>query len=86
MSYRPHFVLPLTAAHKRQRLEWCQERLQWDEEWHQVVFSDESRFCLGMNDDRIRVRRRRGERRHPQFFVERHVNQTVGVMVWGANG
>lgn len=60
MSYRPHLVLPLTAAHKRQRLVWCRERLQWDEEWHQVVFSDESRFCLGMSDGRIRVRRRRG--------------------------
>ncbi|RZC33469.1 hypothetical protein BDFB_013840 [Asbolus verrucosus] len=28
MSCRPHFVLPLTAAHKRQRLEWCLERIQ----------------------------------------------------------
>jgi transposase len=37
MSYRPYFVLPLTAAYKRQRLEWCQERLQWDEEWHQYI-------------------------------------------------
>ncbi|CAH2008813.1 unnamed protein product [Acanthoscelides obtectus] len=44
---------------------------------------DESRFCLGMHDGRARVRRRRGERRNPQFFVERHVHHTVGVMVWG---
>ncbi|CAH1991414.1 unnamed protein product [Acanthoscelides obtectus] len=33
---------------------------------------------------RQRVRRRRGERRNPQFFVERHVIYTVGLMVWGA--
>ncbi|CAH2019662.1 unnamed protein product [Acanthoscelides obtectus] len=54
---------------------WCRQR---------IVFSDESRFCLVMHDGRARVRRRRGERRNPQFFVERHVHHIVGVMVWGA--
>ncbi|RZC37901.1 DDE 3 domain containing protein [Asbolus verrucosus] len=29
------------------------------------------------------VRKRHGERRDPQFSVERHVHRTVGVMVWG---
>ncbi|CAH2012274.1 unnamed protein product [Acanthoscelides obtectus] len=60
------------------------QRSLWDQEWNSIVFSDESRFCLGMHDGRARVRRRRGERRNPQFFVERHVHHTVGVMVWGA--
>ncbi|CAH1978124.1 unnamed protein product [Acanthoscelides obtectus] len=63
---------------------WCRQRSLWDQEWNSIVFSDESRFCLGMHDGRARVRRRRGERRNPQFFVERHVHHTVGVMVWGA--
>ncbi|CAH1987993.1 unnamed protein product [Acanthoscelides obtectus] len=70
--------------HRRNRLEWCRQRSLWDEEWNSIVFSDESRFCLGMHDGRARVRRRRGERRNPQFFVARHVHHTVGVMVWGA--
>ncbi|CAH1990109.1 unnamed protein product [Acanthoscelides obtectus] len=35
-------------------------------------------------DQEWNIRRRRGERRNPQFFVERHVHHTVGVMVWGA--
>lgn len=83
-SYRPHLVLPLTAEHRRQRLEWCRERLNWDLEWNTVVFSDESRFCLGSHDGRQMVRRLRGERRNPSFSVERHVARTVGVMVWGA--
>ncbi|CAH1994188.1 unnamed protein product [Acanthoscelides obtectus] len=65
-------------------LDWCRQRSLWDQEWNSIVFSDESRFCLGMHDGRARVRRRRGERRNPQFFVERHVHHTVGVMVWGA--
>ncbi|CAH1958407.1 unnamed protein product [Acanthoscelides obtectus] len=63
---------------------WCRQRSLWDQEWNSIVFSDESRFCLGMHDGRARVRRRRGERRNPQSFVERHVHHTVGVMVWGA--
>lgn len=67
LSYRPHLVLPLTALHHQQRLDWCTERLQWNLEWHRVVFSDESRFCLGMHDGRMRVRRRRGERCNPDF-------------------
>ncbi|CAH1989820.1 unnamed protein product [Acanthoscelides obtectus] len=65
---------------------WCRQRSLWDQEWNSIVFSDESRFCLGMHDGRARVRRRRGERRNPQFFVERRVHHTVGVMVWGAIG
>ncbi|CAH1964393.1 unnamed protein product [Acanthoscelides obtectus] len=55
-------------------LSWCRQR---------IVFSDESRYYLGMHDGRARVRRRRGERRNPQFFVVRHVYHTGGVMVWG---
>ncbi|CAH1961450.1 unnamed protein product [Acanthoscelides obtectus] len=53
-------------------LNWCRQRSLWDQEWNSIVFSDESRFCLGMHDGRAR------------FFVERHVHHTVGVMVWGA--
>lgn len=82
-TYHPHFVLPLTPAHKRQRLEWCRERSGWDKEWNTVAFSDELRFCLSMHDGRMLVRRRRRERRNPQFAVERHVHRTVGLMVWG---
>ncbi|KAJ3623531.1 hypothetical protein MTP99_019752 [Tenebrio molitor] len=56
LSYRLHLVLPLTSAgHRRQKLEWCRERQQWRKEWHNMVFSDESRLCLGMHDGRRRV-------------------------------
>ncbi|CAH1987752.1 unnamed protein product [Acanthoscelides obtectus] len=54
---------------------WCRQRSLWDQEWNSIVFSDESRFCLGMHDGRARVRRRRSERRNPQFFVERHTKK-----------
>lgn len=85
-SYRPFLCLPLTPRHKRSRLEWCNERLQWVDQWKQVVFSDESRFCLCAHDGRKMVRRRRGERRNLQFAVDRHTALTRGVMLWGAIG
>ncbi|CAH1381946.1 unnamed protein product, partial [Tenebrio molitor] len=73
--YSPHLVLPLTSNHRRQRWAWCNERTAWDEQWNSVIFSDESRFCLGMHDGRRRVRRR-----NFAFSVERHLARTVGVM------
>ncbi|UYV62556.1 hypothetical protein LAZ67_2001071 [Cordylochernes scorpioides] len=64
-SCRPVRRLPLTAPNRRQRLEWCRARSTWMTEWHRVVFSDESRFCLSSDSRRVRVWRRRGERSNP---------------------
>ncbi|RZC37850.1 HTH 38 domain containing protein [Asbolus verrucosus] len=49
-SYRPHLVLPLTRDYRCQRLDSCRERVNWDAQWNSVVCSNESRFCLRMND------------------------------------
>ncbi|UYV70232.1 hypothetical protein LAZ67_7002248 [Cordylochernes scorpioides] len=59
-SCRPLRRLPLTPPNRRQRLEWCRARSTWMTEWHRVVFSDESRFCLSSDSRRVRVWRRRG--------------------------
>ncbi|UYV80606.1 hypothetical protein LAZ67_19000937 [Cordylochernes scorpioides] len=53
-------------------------------EWHRVVFSDESRFCLSSDCRRVRVWRRRGERSNPAAIVERPTVRQRGIMVWGA--
>lgn len=85
VSRRPLRVLPMTPAHRRLRLEWCRARRDWTAtEWNQVVFSDESRFNLGSDDNRLRVWRPRGERLNPPFALQRHTAPTPGVMVWGA--
>ncbi|UYV77967.1 hypothetical protein LAZ67_15003058 [Cordylochernes scorpioides] len=68
----------------RQRLEWCRARSTWMTEWHRVVFSDESRFCLSSDSRRVRVWRRRGERSNPAAIVERPTVRQRGIMVWGA--
>ncbi|UYV81798.1 hypothetical protein LAZ67_20002483 [Cordylochernes scorpioides] len=83
-SCRPLRRLPLTPPNRRQRLEWCRARSTWMTEWHRVVFSDESRFCLSSDSRRVRVWRRRGERSNPAVIVERPTVRQRGIMVWGA--
>ncbi|GFX99873.1 transposable element Tcb1 transposase [Trichonephila clavipes] len=51
-------------------------------DWQNVVFSDESRFVLGTDDNRERVGRRPGERYNSQYTVLRHCARTACVMVW----
>ncbi|UYV64468.1 hypothetical protein LAZ67_3000851 [Cordylochernes scorpioides] len=83
-SCRPLRRLPLTPPNWRQRLEWCRARSTWMTEWHRVVFSDESHFCLSSDSRRVRVWRRRGERSNPAAIVERPTVRQRGIMVWGA--
>ncbi|UYV69448.1 hypothetical protein LAZ67_6003632 [Cordylochernes scorpioides] len=83
-SCRPLRRLPLTPPNRRQRLEWCRARSTWMTEWHRVMFSDESRFCLSSDSRRVRVWRRRGERSNPAAIVERPTVRQRGIMVWGA--
>ncbi|GFW60684.1 transposable element Tc1 transposase [Trichonephila clavipes] len=58
-SKRPFRALLLTPKHRQLRLQWCQARTMWNvTDWQKVVFSDESRFVLGTDDNRVRVWRR----------------------------
>ncbi|GFU08950.1 transposable element Tcb2 transposase [Trichonephila clavipes] len=81
-SKRPFRALPLTPEHRQLRLQWCQARSMWNvTDWQKVVFSDESRFVLGTDDNRVRVWRRPGERYNSPPTVLRHTARTAGVMV-----
>ncbi|GFU07254.1 transposable element Tcb2 transposase [Trichonephila clavipes] len=53
-------------------------------EWNQVVLSDESRFNLSSDGNRVRVWRPHDERLNPAFALQRHTALTAGVMVWSA--
>ncbi|GFV03840.1 transposable element Tc1 transposase [Trichonephila clavipes] len=82
-SKRPFRALPLTPKHRQLRLQWCQARSMWNvTDWQTVVFSDESRFVLWTDDNRVRVRRRPGKRHNSPHTVQRHTARTAGVMVW----
>ncbi|GFW04475.1 transposable element Tc1 transposase [Trichonephila clavipes] len=84
-SKRPFRALLITPEHRQLRLQWCQARSMWNvTDWQKVVFSDESRFVLGTDDNRVRVWRRPGERYNPPpNTVLRHTARTACVMVWG---
>ncbi|KAI4888523.1 hypothetical protein NFI96_034163 [Prochilodus magdalenae] len=69
-AHRPLPRLSLTPRHRHQRLQWCRTRLSWsDSEWQRVIFSDESRFSLGGDAQRIRVWRHRGPHQDERFTV-----------------
>ncbi|GFW97776.1 transposable element Tc1 transposase [Trichonephila clavipes] len=55
-SKRSFRALPLTPEHRQLRLQWCQSRSMWNvTDWQKVVFSDESRFIWGTDDNRVPV-------------------------------
>ncbi|GFV67953.1 transposable element Tc1 transposase [Trichonephila clavipes] len=81
----PFGALPLTPEHRQLRLQWCQARSMWNvTDWQKVVFSDESRFVLGTDDNRVWVWRHPGEWYKSTHAVLHHTARTAGVMVWGA--
>ncbi|GFV57564.1 transposable element Tcb1 transposase [Trichonephila clavipes] len=61
--------ISLTANHRRLSLRWAHKRRAWQTDWHQVIFSDESRLNLLDHYGRIRVRRYAGERCLPECVV-----------------
>ncbi|GFV53214.1 transposable element Tcb2 transposase [Trichonephila clavipes] len=61
----PLYMNPLTANHRRMRLQWAHEHRAWQADWHQVIFSDESRFNFWDHGGRIRVKRKASERYLP---------------------
>ena len=83
--YRPAVRIPLTPRHKQIRKEWCRDRSQWtQEEWHQVMWSDESRFALDFHDGRIHVHRLKGQRFAPCCLSEHDRYGGGSVLVWAA--
>ena len=66
----------MSALHRRQHLHWNLKM------WRNVMFSDESRFCLRQLDRRVEVWRRRRER-YADCCTDRVTSFGEGsVMVW----
>ncbi|GFV30637.1 transposable element Tcb2 transposase [Trichonephila clavipes] len=69
----PCRALRLTLEHRQLRLQWCQARSMWNvTDWQKAVFSDESRFVLGTDGNRLGKWRRPGERYNSNHTVLRH--------------
>ncbi|GFU73347.1 transposable element Tcb2 transposase [Trichonephila clavipes] len=70
-SWHPLRVMPLTTTHLRVRLEWCHARENWTaSKWNQTALSEESRFNLCSDDNRVLMWRPRGERLNPAFALQ----------------
>ncbi len=69
---RPYFGMVPTDDRRRRRLQWGGNYRDWNiNHWSQVLFTDESRFCLPRADGRTRVWRRPGERYSHAALVQR---------------
>jgi len=81
-AYRTKKAPLLQRRHRVARLDFARERENWEnDEWANVFFTDESRFCVNSIDGRERLYRRRGEQ--DSDFTPT-VSYGVGsVMVWG---
>ncbi|GFW36604.1 transposable element Tcb2 transposase [Trichonephila clavipes] len=74
----------LTSRHRRDRMEWTTEHVNWRrDEWSNVLFSDESRFSVHPDNRRIFIWRDRGSRNNPSFVHESVGFGDGGVLVYG---
>ncbi len=72
----------LSQDHIRRRLEWCIEHVTWsDEQWKQVLFSDESPYVLRYSGSQ------RVWRRHNERYILKNtkavIKHDIKIMVWG---
>ncbi|GFT40091.1 transposable element Tcb1 transposase [Trichonephila clavipes] len=78
----PLLRLPLTEDYRGLRRQSCDERWAWITEWNDIVFIDESGFCLQHHNGWIRVWRHRGERLLNCYVMHRHTDPASAIMVW----
>ena len=71
--YRPVRGPVFTPRHRQECLQWALQRQNWrNQQWRNIIFSDESRYCISTADGRTRLWRRRGERYNDNCMMERN--------------
>ncbi|CAF3936613.1 unnamed protein product [Rotaria sp. Silwood1] len=72
----------LNAQQRRLRAAWCQYHLDWTEQdWSQIIFSDESNFELVNRKNRLYVRRYRYDQKRFERSQPR-IHKGGGLGVW----
>lgn len=80
---RPVVRPPLTQRHRRNRLAFAQDHVNWRlRHFRHVLFTDESKFCLDFHDGRRRVWRQRNERFSNCCITEHDKFGCGSVVVW----
>lgn len=83
-SRRPWRAQPLTRGNREVRYLWAQDHVQWsNEQWANVLFTDESRFGIHPDSRRLRVWREPGNLIRLDHVQEVHPYQGGTIMVWG---
>ncbi len=68
----------------KRRLTWAKEKKNWTvAQWFNVLFSDESKFCISFGNQGPRVWRKGGEAHSPSC-LKSSVKFPQSVMIWGA--
>lgn len=74
----------LTKKHKERRLKWAKDHVNWtDDQWKNVMWSDESKFTAGGHAGAPRVIRKEGQRYDAKNVVSTTKWGVGSVMVWG---
>ncbi len=69
---------------RQRRLTWAKEKNNWTvAQWSNVLFSDESKFCISFGNQGPRVWRKGGEAHSPSCLKSR-VKFPQSVIIWGA--
>ena len=82
-THRPARKPRLNAAHKEERLLFCNSRLDELFDWNRVFFSDESTVSTSQEKGVDWVRRYRGKRYEEQNLRKTAASGRVSVHVWG---
>ncbi|GFT29997.1 transposable element Tcb1 transposase [Trichonephila clavipes] len=83
---RPLLRFFLTGNHRCLRRQWCDERWACTTEWNDIIFTDESHFCLQHHNGWILIWKHRGERLLNCCVEHRHIGIAPGILFYDGFG
>ena len=74
----------LTAQHRKQRVEWCNMYAHFTkDDWQNVIFSDESTFCVLKRKNQVKIWRTDEERLHQDCIEQLTTGNGGKLGIWG---
>jgi transposase len=68
----------------KKRRKWCSDRLEWDDEWRNIIFSDECSLERGAGAKRAWCFRTPGQKWDKDMIQTHKKGKDLSVMIWGA--